>query len=52
MSNVKVKVREIKIPENLLGKTYENDTVFREELKEWLENIWLEKDNYLRELSK
>ena len=52
MSNVKVKVREIEIPENLLGKTYENDTVFREELKEWLENIWLEKDNYLRELSR
>ena len=52
MSNVKVKVREIEIPENLLGKTYENDTVFREELKEWLENIWLEKDNYLKELSR
>ena len=52
MSNVKVKVREIEIPENLLGKTYGNDTVFREELKEWLENIWLEKDNYLKELSR
>ena len=49
MSKVDVKVREIKIPENLLGRNYEEDMQFREELKSWMEDIWQEKDEFIEE---
>ena len=49
MSKVDVKVREIKIPENLLGRNYEEDIQFREELKSWIEDIWQEKDKFIEE---
>ena len=49
MSKVDVKVREMIIPENLLGKNYEEDDNFREELKTWIESLWLEKDKYIEE---
>ena len=52
MSKVHVKVQEIRIPESLLGKNYEEDNNFREELKAWIENLWLEKDKYIEELKK
>ena len=49
MSKVDVKVREIKIPENLLERNYEEDIQFREELKSWIEDIWQEKDKFIEE---
>ena len=49
MSKVDVKVREIQIPENLLGRNYEEDMNFREELKSWIEDIWQEKDKFIEE---
>ena len=49
MSKVDVKVREIQIPENLLGRNYEEDMKFREELKSWMEDIWQEKDKFIEE---
>ena len=49
MSKVTVKVKEIEIPQDLLGKNYEEDSNFRLELKSWIENIWLEKDKYIEE---
>ena len=49
MSKVDVKVREIRIPENLLGRNYEEDIQFREELKSWIEDIWQEKDKFIEE---
>ena len=52
MSKVKVKVKQVEIPANLLGKNYEEDIAFRESLKEWTENLWLEKDKYIEELKK
>ena len=52
MSKVKVKVKKVEIPDNLLGKNYEEDIEFRENLKEWTENLWLEKDRYIEELKK
>ena len=52
MSKVKVKVKKVEIPDNLLGKNYEEDIEFRESLKEWTENLWLEKDRYIEELKK
>ena len=52
MSDVTVRVKQIKIPDNLLGKNYEEDIEFRESLKQWTEDIWLNKDNYIEELKK
>ena len=52
MSKVKVKVKKVEIPDNLLGKNYEEDIEFRESLKEWTENLWVEKDRYIEELKK
>ncbi len=49
MSKVTVKVKEIEIPQDLLGKNYEEDSHFRLELKSWIENIWSEKDKYIEE---
>ena len=50
ISKVTIKVREVEIPSNLLGKNYEEDIRFREELKTWMENLWREKDKYMEEL--
>lgn len=50
MSKVNVKVRELEIPDNLLGRNYEEDAEFREELKLWIENLWLDKDKYIEEI--
>ena len=49
MSKVNVRVREIPIPESLLGRDYEEDIEFRNELKSWIEKVWSEKDHYLEE---
>ena len=50
MSKANVRVKEIQIPEYLLGKNYEEDIEFREELKSWMENLWSDKDQYLEEI--
>jgi len=47
MSDIKIKVRSIEIPEDLLNKDYSKDSQFRNELKDWLNQIWEEKDNFL-----
>ena len=52
MSKVKVKVEQVEIPDNLLGNNYEENIEFRESLKDWTENLWLEKDRYIEELRK
>ena len=52
LSHVNVKARVIDIPQNLLGKSYEDDPAFREELKQWMNGIWSDKDRYLEEKTK
>ena len=49
MSKVSIRVRTIEIPKNLLAKDYANDVKFREELKQWLYEIWNEKSKFLRD---
>ena len=49
MSKVTVKVKEIEIPQDLLGKNYEEDSHFRLEWKSWIENTWSEKDKYIEQ---
>ena len=52
MSKADVRVRQINIPDNLLGKNYEDDPIFRENLKEWVYDIWSDKEKYLEEVKK
>ena len=47
MSKVDIKVRKIDIPDFFLGKDYVNQPEFRKELKDWLNNIWDEKNKFL-----
>ena len=48
MSEVSVSVRTLEIPETLLGKDYSKNDKFREELKDWLYDVWQEKDKFLK----
>ena len=50
MRDVKVYIKSYKIPDNLKGKNYSNDKVYRKEFKEWVEGIWFEKDKKISEL--
>jgi 1-acyl-sn-glycerol-3-phosphate acyltransferase len=44
---VRVHVRTLPIPPELVGRDYESDTVFREQLQGWLNGLWREKDRRL-----
>ena len=47
---IDVCVRNIPIPEHFSEGDYENDQAFREEIKEWIEGIWISKDKLLNKL--
>ena len=47
MNDVTVEVEIIEIPESFFGNDYLNDESFREEIKGWLNQIWLKKDKLL-----
>ena len=50
MKHVKVLVTKYKIPDNLKNKNYANDKDYRDEFKNWIEDIWAEKDKKIEEL--
>ena len=47
MNDVTVEVEIIEIPDSFFGNDYLNDESFREEIKGWLNQIWLKKDKLL-----
>jgi 1-acyl-sn-glycerol-3-phosphate acyltransferase len=47
MSEANVKVNLIDIPQKLLGGEYSEDEIYRDDLKNWLYDIWQEKDKFL-----
>ena len=51
MKDVKVFIKSYKIPENLKNRNYGSDHLYREEFKEWIEEIWDEKDRNIDELN-
>ena len=51
MKDVKVFIKSYKIPENLKNRNYGSDHFYREEFKEWIEEIWDEKDRKIDELN-
>jgi 1-acyl-sn-glycerol-3-phosphate acyltransferase len=44
---VRVHVRTLPIPAELVGRDYESDTAFREQLQGWLNGLWRDKDQRL-----
>jgi len=50
MKDVKVLVRKYDIPENLKNKNYSTDAEYRENFKNWIEAIWIEKDQEFERL--
>jgi hypothetical protein len=48
---VRVKIRERPIPQELLGGDYQNDPAYRERVQQWLNELWLEKDRLIGQLS-
>ena len=47
MSEATVKVNSIGIPQKLLQGQYSEDEIYRDDLKNWLYDIWQEKDKFL-----
>lgn len=45
-----VRAREIEIPQHLLGRNFRSDRTFRNELEEWVRQLWSEKDEELETL--
>jgi len=45
--SVRVLVRELAIPKDLLGGDYENDAAYRARFQQWVSTLWAEKDALL-----
>ena len=50
MKDVKILVKEHKIPKHLKNKDYSEDKVYRDDFKKWIEEIWVEKDKNMDNL--
>jgi 1-acyl-sn-glycerol-3-phosphate acyltransferase len=44
LKTIRIFVRELPIPHDLLGGDYENDPVYRERFQRWVTELWTEKD--------
>ncbi|HVK61422.1 MAG TPA: acyltransferase [Bdellovibrionales bacterium] len=51
VNEVVVRVRQLEIPQDMLGGNYLEDEAYRERLQEWLRTLWKEKDDLLSELA-
>lgn len=45
-----VRARQLEIPANLLGRNFRTDRAFRGELEDWVNQVWLEKDEFITSL--
>ena len=50
MRDVKVHIKEYEIPEELKNKDYLNDNTYRNNFKDWIDELWHEKDKKFEEL--
>lgn len=50
LRTVRVFVRELPIPHDLLGGDYENDPAYRERFQHWVSGLWSEKDAMIERL--
>ena len=47
LSDVKVFVKKLRIPDNLKRRDYLNDPSYRVEFRDWLDSVWLDKDKLI-----
>jgi 1-acyl-sn-glycerol-3-phosphate acyltransferase len=52
VKHITVRMRTLEIPNNLAHGDYEGDPVFRESMHQWVQKLWLEKDNQINNLIK
>ena len=45
-----VDMRHVPVPAGLLGGDYENDLAYREKITDWVNTLWAEKDQKIREM--
>lgn len=50
MDHVVIRVEQMPIPKDFIGKSYDTDPQYREEFQVWVNNLWLRKDALLAEL--
>ena len=50
MADVKILVKKFKIPESLKNKSYLDDNEYRIEIKNWIEDIWSQKDKSIESI--
>ncbi|MFZ5723205.1 MAG: acyltransferase [Pseudomonadota bacterium] len=50
LQQVRVLIRELPIPKDLVGGDYENDPAYRERCQRWLAGLWTEKDALITRL--
>ena len=50
MKDVKVLIKKYKIPDHLKNKNYSIDKQYRIDFKDWIEEIWEEKDREIERL--
>lgn len=51
LQKVRVMIRELPIPRDLLGGDYENDPAYRERFQRWLADLWTEKNALIARLA-
>lgn len=50
MTRVAVHIQELAIPEEFLGKSYDQDDAYRLAFQQWINRLWEEKDQHLAQL--
>ena len=45
---IRVHVRQLPIPQQFIGRDYENDAEFRERFQNWINALWVEKDALIK----
>jgi hypothetical protein len=49
---IRVRVRQLPIPADLIGHDYENDAQFRARFQAWINALWVEKDALIADLQR
>ncbi|MBP9731077.1 MAG: acyltransferase, partial [Moraxellaceae bacterium] len=45
-----VRVEQLPIPKHFLGKSYDQDEAYRAEFQQWVNQLWLDKDDLIDRL--
>ncbi|MCB9503943.1 MAG: acyltransferase [Deferribacteres bacterium] len=48
--NITVRVNTLPVPENVVGKNYSEDHSFRENFQDWINDLWIKKDEQIEKI--